>query len=95
MQLRKYTKEQVIKEADLFLTRNWTLKQVSRHLGIPHSTVSWHLIFVLRELNYDKWVQVRTRLHCYARNAIRAQEELKYLMQEDKNEDKETNNHTL
>lgn len=83
MQLRKYTKEQVIKEADLFLTHNWTLRQVSRHLGIPHSTVSWHLIYPLKQIDYSKWITVRTKLYKYAKSHKRAEDEAQHLFEHD------------
>lgn len=70
MSLMKYTDTDVIAEAEMVL-RGQTLYDVSHALGIPKSTVSWHLIPPLERIDFDLYVQVRERLNKYAKNQKR------------------------
>lgn len=67
---RKYTQEDILAEANMFLSGN-TIKQVAAALKAPISTVSWHLIYPLKGVNYSVWVRVRVRLDKYAKNKSR------------------------
>lgn len=78
MRLKKYTEEQIKQEAELFLSGK-NLKQISTELGIPYSTVSWHLIYPLKQIDYPKWVAIRTRLYHYAKSYERVIDEAQYL----------------
>lgn len=71
MNLRKYTKITVLCEADLFLAGH-SLGTISRELNIPLSTVSWHLIHPLREIDERRWLKVREKLLRFARDSKRA-----------------------
>lgn len=67
---RRYTQEDILAEANMFLSGN-TVKQVAVTLKAPVSTVSWHLIYPLKDINYSVWVRVRVRLDKYAKNKSR------------------------
>ena len=67
---RKYTPEDILAEANMFLAGH-NLSQVSAALSVPMSTLSWHLIYPLRDVNYALWTQVRARLDKYAKNKSR------------------------
>ena len=82
MRLRKYTPEQVKQEANLFLSGK-SLKEVSRELGIPHSTVSWHLIYPLKQIDYSRWATIRTKLYKYTKSHKRAEYEAQHLFEQD------------
>ena len=75
----KYKPQDVIAEADLFLSGH-TLVNISNKLDIPVSTVSWHLIYKLEQIDPEKWVNVRKYLNKFAKNKIRA-EKVKYLIE--------------
>lgn len=72
--LQKYTKETVIQEADLFL-QGYPIRRISKTLGVPRSTISWHLIKPLKDIDSHLWVRVRERLNKYAKNKIRRAED--------------------
>ena len=67
---RRYTREDILAEANMLLTGR-TIMQVSKILNAPASTVSWHLIYPLKEIDYFLWKKVRTRLDKYAKNKKR------------------------
>lgn len=67
---RKYTQEDILAEANMFLSGN-TIKQVAVALKVPVSTVSWHLIYPLKEIDYATWMRVRVRLDKYAKDKSR------------------------
>lgn len=71
MALRKYSPETVITEADMLLS-GMKLSDISQALDIPMSTVSWHLIYPLRYINFDKWARVRKLINKFAKNKSRA-----------------------
>lgn len=82
MSLKKYTPEQVKQEAVLFLSGK-SIRVISRELSIPRSTVSWHLIHPLKQIDYSKWVTIRTKLYKYAKSRERAEDEAQHLFEHD------------
>lgn len=80
VKLNKYTNDCVEREAELYFT-GYTITAIASRLNMPRSTVSWHLIFPLKEINFRYWLRVRQKLHDYAKNPIRATEESKELSQ--------------
>ena len=67
---RRYTTEDILAEANMLLTGR-TIIQVSRLFSTPPSTISWHLIYPLKEIDYALWKKVRARLDKYAKNKKR------------------------
>lgn len=61
MKLAKYNAETVIQEARLVL-KGYNLHQVAQELKIPLATVSWHLLFALKNLDHPLWVEVDEEL---------------------------------
>lgn len=68
--LRKYSRQDIKQEAQLFLHGD-SIPTISRKLGIPVSTVSWHLIHPLRRINYPAWLTIRYKLIPRAKNLER------------------------
>jgi hypothetical protein len=58
----------------LFLAGH-SLGTISRELNVPLSTVSWHLIHPLREIDERRWLKVRKQLLRFARDSKRASAE--------------------
>lgn len=56
--LRKYTEEILRAEAVLILS-NKTYEYVGRVFGIPLSTVGWHMLVALKDIDPYLWKQVR------------------------------------
>lgn len=67
---RRYTQEDILAEANMLLSGR-TIIQVSKILSMPPSTVSWHLIYPLEEIDYYLWKKVRAKLDKYAKNKSR------------------------
>lgn len=61
MSLYKYTSDTVLQEADLIIAGN-KLREVSALLKIPISTVSWHMLNSLKQLDLTRYEKVRVRL---------------------------------
>lgn len=61
MELSKYDLEIVIQEARLLL-EGQNLHQISKELKIPLATISWHLLFPLKVMDYPLWIQVDEEL---------------------------------
>lgn len=70
MKLRKYTEQDVLYEAELFLD-GATIRTIAQVLNIPKSTVSWHLIKPLRTIDLSLYKQVRKQLNRYAKSQQR------------------------
>ena len=67
MKLKKYLPQTIKAEARLYLDGK-SLPVIAKALGIPLSTVSWHLIYPLRYIDHDLWLKVRKNLLKYAKN---------------------------
>lgn len=67
---RRYTSEDILAEANMLLTGR-TIVQVSKIFHMPASTVSWHLIYPLKDIDYYLWRKVRAKLDKYAKNKSR------------------------
>lgn len=67
---KKYTSEDILVKANMFLA-GYNLKRISNTLNTPISTVSWHLIYPLKEIDYATWMRVRDKLDKYAKNKSR------------------------
>lgn len=58
---RRYTKEHVKHEAELFLSGS-TLSEIAECTHTPLSTVSWHLIHPLYDYDIELYIKVRAKL---------------------------------
>lgn len=67
----RYTRDTIIEEAQLYI-QGHSIPQISKELGIPVSTVSWHLIHPLEHIRYLDWLVIRYRLIRRAKNPSRA-----------------------
>lgn len=71
MRLKKYTKECVQREADLYLSGK-SIPAISKILRMPDSTVSWHLIHPLEKIDFVSWLRIRKKLNKVAKDKSRA-----------------------
>lgn len=55
---RKYTDEDILTEANKYLEEDMTIISAVTALSIPVSTLSWHLQYRLKGINYSLWVRV-------------------------------------
>lgn len=74
---RRYTDDDILTEARLFCELNMSIADIAKSLGIPLATVSWHLLYPLKNLNYRMWITVRYRCFAHTRKPER------YLNEED------------
>ena len=74
---RRYTDDDILTEARLFCELNMSIADIAKSLGVPLATVSWHLLYPLKNLNYRMWITVRCRCFAYTRKPER------YLNEED------------
>ena len=70
IKLRKYTSETVLREAEMYL-EGYSITQIAKQLKMPNQTVSWHLIYPLKEIDYTSWIEIRDRLLKRAKNPKR------------------------
>lgn len=68
--MKKYSPKVIKQEAQLYLSGK-TIPAIAIELGIPISTVSWHLIHPLSKIDYRAWIAIRYRLLHRAKNARR------------------------
>lgn len=69
MTMYKYSNQDVFNEADLILA-GYTLERASAQLCIPKSTISWHLIHVLKYIDHDRWSQIRKKFIKWERKKV-------------------------
>lgn len=69
-----YSDQHILAEGALFLC-GFSVSQISKLLDTPRSTVSWHLIYPLKTLDYPSWIKVRAKLIKYVKNKARIREE--------------------
>lgn len=74
---RRYTDDDILTEARLFCELNMSIADIAKSLDIPLATVSWHLLYPLKNLNYHMWITVRYRCFAHTRKPER------YLSEED------------
>ena len=70
MGLLKYTVNDIRKEAEMYLAGK-SIPSIAAELKMPVSTVSWHLIHPLKDIDYRAWVVIRCKLLNRARNKDR------------------------
>ena len=64
---RRYTEEDILAEAEEYLKDGVRMQDAADTLNIPLSTLSWHLLHPLKNINYNMWVAVRKRCFMYAK----------------------------
>lgn len=55
---RKYSDEDILVEANKYLEEGMTMIDVATALSMPVSTLSWHLQYRLKDIDYALWVRV-------------------------------------
>lgn len=70
MKLYKYSAEIVSREAKLYL-EGYSIPQIAKMLKMPNQTVSWHLIYPLKEIDYWSWIEIRDKLLKRAKSPAR------------------------
>lgn len=71
---RRYSKEDVLREAELYLAGK-SIPDISKELKTPFQTVSWHLMHPLRNYDYSAWIVIRNQLLHRAKNMKRKEQE--------------------
>ena len=74
MKLVKYSSTDIRTEAQLFLGGK-SIPTIASILNIPVSTVSWHLIHPLKDIDYTAWIAIRYKLLNRAVNKDRQERE--------------------
>ena len=68
---RKYTVEEILEEARVFINSNMTMREVAAKFKMPKSTLAWHLRYALARVDYNLWLAVDDRcvenIHAYKR----------------------------
>ena len=68
---RKYTVEEILEEARVFINSNMTMREVAAKFKMPKSTLAWHLRYALARVDYSLWLVVHDRCvenrHTYKR----------------------------
>lgn len=59
---RKYTDEDILTEANKYLEEGMTVISVATMLSMPISTLSWHLQYRLKDIDYALWVRVYDKI---------------------------------
>lgn len=60
---RRYTEEDILAEAREYLKDGEGLESAAKTLGMPCSTLSWHLTYPLRDINFTLWQEVRIKVY--------------------------------
>ena len=68
---RKYTVEEILEEAQVFINSNMTMREVAAKFKMPKSTLAWHLRCALARVDHSLWLAVNDRCvenrHVYKR----------------------------
>lgn len=70
MTKRKYTRyaeNDILKEACMFCKERVSIAEIAKRLRVPRSTVSWHLLYPLKNIDYSMWVAVRKECFIHAK----------------------------
>lgn len=67
----KYSDSDVLYEAYLFCVECKSMLEISRYLKVPRSTVSWHLLYPLKDIDYMLWTEVRRKCIKHAKKPRR------------------------
>ena len=68
---RRYTKNDILTEAHMYCVEQMTVVEISERLKVPRATVSWHLLYPLKDIDYCMWVKVRCKCLAYAKKPER------------------------
>lgn len=60
---RRYTEEDILAEAREYLKDGVGLVSAAKTLCMPCSTLSWHLTYPLRYINFTLWQEVRIKIY--------------------------------
>lgn len=63
----RYTESDILKEACMFCKEHISIVEIAKRLQMPRSTVSWHLLYPLKNINYSLWVVVRKECFTHAK----------------------------
>lgn len=59
---RKYIDEDILTKANKYLEEGMTMIGVAAALSTPVSTLSWHLQYRLKDINYSLWTRVYNKI---------------------------------
>lgn len=62
---RKYSDEDILVEANKYLESGMTIINAATILSMLISTLSWHLQYRLKGINYALWVRVYSKILTY------------------------------
>lgn len=68
---RRYTKNDILTEAHMYCVEQMTVIEISEQLKVPRATVSWHLLYPLKDIDYHMWVKVRCKCLAHAKKPER------------------------
>lgn len=68
---RRYTKNDILTEAHMYCIEQMTIVEISERLKVPCATISWHLLYPLKDIDYRMWVKVRCKCLAYAKKPER------------------------
>lgn len=60
---RRYTEEDILAEAREYLKDGEGLESAAKTLHMPFSTLSWHLTYPLRYIDFTLWEEVRIKVY--------------------------------
>lgn len=60
---KRYTEEDILVEAKEYLKDDARLVDVAKTLHMPLSTLSWHLLHPLRDIDFALWAEVRAKTY--------------------------------
>lgn len=63
----RYTESDILKEARMFCEARISIAGIAKRLQMSCSTVSWHLLYPLKNINYSLWVAVRKECFTHAK----------------------------
>ena len=60
---RRYTEEDILAEAREYLKDGVGMVDAAKTLGMPCSTLSWHLAYPLRYIDFALWEEVHIKVY--------------------------------